>query len=89
MKMGVTGYRVLKELELLAKARKEDITTLIAKAVEVGIGKLKTETVIEQYFKGEIDRKEAIRQIGLDTVKLAEKQKKFALEDVKWGMHGA
>jgi len=40
------------------------------------------------YLRGEIDRREAIRRVGLNLVKLAERQKKASLEDVKWGLYG-
>ncbi|MCS4541928.1 MAG: hypothetical protein HY929_06380 [Euryarchaeota archaeon] len=82
-------YRLLKELEILAKTRKEKVTTIIAKAVEIGIDKIRQETILDQYLKGQIKREEAIKLIGLDPVKLAEKQKKAVLEDIKWGLHGS
>lgn len=40
------------------------------------------------YLRGEIDRNKAVKLVGLNLVKLAEKQKKAALEDVKWGLYG-
>ncbi|MFQ6052599.1 MAG: hypothetical protein ACE5K4_13050 [Candidatus Hydrothermarchaeota archaeon] len=83
------AHELLKELEALAKARKEEVATIIAKAVEIGIDKLREETILSQYLKGEIKREEAIRLIGLDVIRIAEKQKKAVLEDVEWGLHGS
>jgi len=81
-------YKLLKELENLAKIREEGVTTIIARAVEIGIDKIRQETILDQYLKGTVKREEAIKLVGLDLVKLAEKQKKAVLEDVRWGLHG-
>jgi len=81
-------YELLKELENLAKIREEEVTTIIARAVEIGIDKIRQETILDQYLKGTIEREKAIKLVGLDLVRLAEKQKKAVLEDVRWGLHG-
>jgi len=81
-------YKLLKEIENLAKIREEGVTTIIARAVEIGIDKIRQETILDQYLKGTIEREEAIKLVGLDLVRLAEKQKKAVLEDVRWGLHG-
>lgn len=79
-------YELLKELENLAKIREEEVITIIARAVEIGIDKIRQETILDQYLKGTIEREEAIKLVGLDLVRLAEKQKKAVLEDVRWGL---
>lgn len=79
---------ILKELEMLAKVREERVTTLIARAVEMGIDKLRQETILDQYLKRRIGRKKAIKLVGLDLVKLAERQRKAVMEDIEWGLHG-
>jgi len=79
---------ILKELEMLAKVREEKVTTLIARAVEMGIDKLRQETILDQYLKRRIGRKKAIKLVGLDLVKLAERQRKAVMEDIEWGLHG-
>lgn len=81
-------YKLLKELENLAKIREEEVTTIIARAVEIGIDKIRQETILDQYLKGTVKREQAIKLVGLDLVKLAEKQKKAVLEDVRWELHG-
>lgn len=81
-------YELLDELEELAKAKHEDISDLIAEALRIGVSKLWQERVLSMYLRGELDRKEAVKRVGLNMVKLAEKQKKAALEDVKWGLYG-
>jgi hypothetical protein len=79
---------VLKELALLARERGEEAETIIARAVKLGIEKLKQETILERYLKGEISQEDAIKAVGLELVKLAERQRKALLEDIEWGLHG-
>ncbi|MGB8218346.1 MAG: hypothetical protein WCE94_13690 [Candidatus Methanoperedens sp.] len=81
-------YELLDELEELAKAKHEDISDLIAEALRIGVSKLWQERVLSMYLRGELNRKEAVKRVGLNIVKLAEKQKKAAMEDVKWGLYG-
>ncbi|MCK4476109.1 MAG: hypothetical protein KAU16_05220 [Methanophagales archaeon] len=79
---------VLRELETLAKERKEDVATIIANAVKIGIEKIRQETILERYLKKLITREEAIKLVGTELVKLAERQRDAVLEDVEWGLHG-
>lgn len=77
----------LRELETLAKERKEDVTTIIARAVRIGIEKIRQETVLEKYLKKMVTREEAIKLVGLEAVTLAERQMKAVQEDIEWGIH--
>ena len=79
---------VLKELALLARERGEEAETIIARAVKLGIEKLKQETILERYLKEEISREDAVKAVGLELVKLAERQRMALLEDIEWGLHG-
>jgi ribosomal protein L19E len=76
----------LSELEYLAKTRNENIHEIIAHAVKIGIDRLWKESILEKYLKNQISRAEAVKLVGQDMVKIAEKQKEFAIKDVKWGM---
>ena len=78
---------VLRELETLAKERKEDVATIIAKAVKIGIEKMRQDTILERYLKKAITREEAIKLVGMELVRLADRQREAVLED-KWGLHG-
>ncbi len=82
------GDVVLRELELLAKERKEDVTTIIANAVKRGIEKIRQETILERYLNNLMTRAEAIKSVGLDIVRLAERRREAVLADVEWGLHG-
>ncbi len=79
---------MLKELETLSNERKEDVTTIIANAVKIGMEIIRQETILERYFKKKISREEAIKLVGLEAVKLAERQRRAVLDDVKWGLYG-
>jgi len=79
---------MLKELETLSNERKEDVTIIIANAVKIGIEKIRQETILDRYLKKKISREEAIKLVGLEAVKLAERQRRAVLDDVKWGLYG-
>jgi len=64
---------VLRELETLAKERKEDVISIIANAVKIGIEKIRQETILERYLKKLITREAAIKLVGVEVVRLAER----------------
>ena len=78
----------MRELETLAKERKEDVTSIIANAVKIGIEKIRQETILERYLKKLITREAAIKLVGVEVVRRAERQREAVLEDVEWGLHG-
>jgi hypothetical protein len=45
-----------------------------------------TDAILTQYLSGKISREKAIHLVGLDIVKLAERQNQAVLEDIKWGL---
>ena len=69
----------------LIEIKKKQIFVL-SNAVKV-ILKLKVESVIDRYLRGEITRDEAIKLIGAKMVEIADKQLKAVLDDVKWGIN--
>ena len=79
---------ILRDLEILAKERKEDVATIIANAVKIGIEKIRQDTILERYLKNLIAREEAIKLVGMELVRLAERQREAVLEDVEWGLYG-
>ena len=78
--------KLTEKLEDLAKFNGKDTSVVLAKAVEIGVFKLWTDAVLEQYLSQKLARKKTIHLVGLDLVKLAERQNKAALEDIKWGL---
>lgn len=63
----------MRELETLAKERKEDVISIIANAVKIGIEKIRQETILERYLKKLITREAAIKLVGVEVVRLAER----------------
>ncbi len=76
-----------KEIEELAKRRREQVNMIIAQAIKIGVSKLWRESILDQYLEGKVSRRKAIKSVGLDLVKLADKQREMVLEDVKWGLY--
>ena len=76
------------QLENLIEINKKDASTILAQAIEIGISKLWTDTILNLYLSKKITRRKAIRLIGLDMVNLTDRQNQIAQEDVKWGLSG-
>lgn len=77
---------LMKELAEILKLRREDPSTVLAKAIKVGLKELLRQTVVDDYLRKKIPREEAVRLAGLDIVKRAEKERRSVLKDVKWGL---
>ena len=80
---GVTGP-MLPYLEKLARETNRPESEVIARAIDSGVRQLWRERVLGQWLKGEITREDAIDEVGIDLVELAERQQKAILEDVAW-----
>ncbi len=74
------------QINELFKNKKLDFSNLLTKALEIGINRLWTDAILEEYILGKISRKKVISLVGLDLVKLAEKQDKACQEDISWGL---
>lgn len=55
-------------------------------AFQSGLRQLWREHVLGQYLRHDITRNEAIEEIGIDWVELAERQHAAMLEDMAWAM---
>ncbi|OGB89376.1 hypothetical protein A2625_07795 [candidate division WOR-1 bacterium RIFCSPHIGHO2_01_FULL_53_15] len=78
-----------REIEELSKIKKIETANLVAQAIKIGVTKLWQEMILARYLYKKITRREAIKLAGIDNVRLAEKQKKIVLEDVRWGLEHA
>ena len=77
------------EIKDIVKLKNKPESVVIAEAIKVGVYKLWQETMLDQYLKGKIGKKQAIKSLGFELVNLAEKQKKAVIEDIKWGLANA
>lgn len=77
--------KILEKLEFIVRQTHQDVPSLLAKATELGIEQLWIQTWLDLYLNGKMSREEAIKSVGTRLVRLAERQREAALEDVKWG----
>jgi predicted DNA-binding protein len=75
-------------LEALAKLRREPQQEVIAEAIELGVSRLYTESILARYLKRRLSRRRAIRAVGIDAVKIAEAQNAAVRKDLAWGLGG-
>jgi len=78
--------KTLEKLEFIARQTQQDISSLLGKATEIGIEQLWMQTQLDLYLKGKISREEAMKAVGEKPVRIAERQREAALEDVRWGL---
>lgn len=76
----------LKRLEQLSAETGLSEDEVIAKAVQSGIHQLWREHTLAAYLKGNLSREEAIEQVGIDWVELAERQRDAMEEDLAWAL---
>jgi hypothetical protein len=72
----------------LVKLRREPPQELIAEAIEIGVSRLYTESILARYLKKRLSRRRAIRAVGFEAVKTAETQQAAIHKDVAWGLGG-
>lgn len=86
MEVRIMAVSTSSQINELFKNKKLDFSNLLTKALEIGINRLWTDAILEEYILGKISRKKVISLVGLDLVKLAEKQDKACQEDISWGL---
>jgi hypothetical protein len=73
-------------IETLARETHKPETEVIPLAIQTGVRQLWRERVLGQYLRGKIKREQAIDEVGIDWVELAERQHQAMLEDLAWAM---
>ncbi len=73
-------------LEHLAKLRHEPPQHVIAQAIEIGVTRLYTESILANYLKKRLSRRRAIQAVGLEAVQIAEAQHSAVHKDIAWGV---
>jgi hypothetical protein len=77
---------VIDYLEALVRDTQKNESELVAMAFKTGLRQLWREQVLGRYLRGEIPRDEAVQQVGIDWVDLAERQRTAMLEDIEWAL---
>ena len=75
-----------KKIDSLSHEKNLSESQVIEEALEYGLNEMWIESILSKYLKGEIDREEAVKLVGLDRVKRAEKEIEIVKEDVEWGL---
>ncbi|MFB6308988.1 MAG: hypothetical protein ABEH35_06630 [Haloarculaceae archaeon] len=71
----------------IAEARDLPESEVFERALERGLEDLWVEVVLARYLDGDIDRDEAIAQVGRSTVERADAERDLVEEDVDWGLN--
>lgn len=71
---------------LLTRVTQMDETEVFERATEVGLQQMWREVMLERYLRGDISREEAVQEVGLDWVDMAERQWRAAQEDIQWAL---
>ncbi len=77
-----------KQIQEVVRLKRERSAKVIAEALETGMAKLYTDAVLCEFLRGRLSRKNAIKRVGLEAVRQAERQARAVREDVEWGLHG-
>jgi hypothetical protein len=68
----------------LARELQKSEAEIMAMAFEAGLRQLWRERMLGQYLRGVVSREQAIEQVGIDWVELAEQQHEAMIEDLAW-----
>ena len=71
----------------IAEARGLPESEVFEQALERGLEDLWENLVLAQYLDGELEREEAIENVGRTKVERAEREREVVEEDVDWGLN--
>jgi hypothetical protein len=77
---------VLTYLETMARETHKPETEVMTMAFKTGLRQLWRERILGHYLRKQITREEAIEEVGIDLVDLAERQHQAMLEDIEWAL---
>jgi hypothetical protein len=78
--------KALTYLETLVRETNKPEAEVMAMAFQAGLRQLWRERVLGRYLRGEINRDEAIKTVGIDWIEMAERQHEAVLEDLAWAL---
>ncbi len=73
-------------LETLVREIHKSEAEVMTMAFRAGLRQLWRERILSRYLRGELNRDEAIKAVGIDWVELAERQHTAMLEDLAWAL---
>jgi hypothetical protein len=78
--------KALTYLETLVRETNKPEAEVMAMAFQAGLRQLWRERELGRYLRGEINRDEAVKAVGIDWVEMAERQREAVLEDLAWAL---
>ncbi len=79
---------LVEQIEEVARWKRRPSAQVIAEALETGVAQLYAQTVLGEFVRGRISRKAAVKRVGAEPVRLAERQMRAVREDLHWGRRG-
>lgn len=75
-----------KKIDSLSHEKNLSESQIIEEALEYGLNEMWKKTILSKYLEGEIDKEEAVKLVGLDKVKRAEREVEAMKDDIEWGL---
>ncbi len=75
-----------KKINSLSHEKNLSESQIIEEALEYGLNEMWKKYILSKYLKGDIEKEEAVKLVGLDKVKRAEREIKAVKEDIEWGL---
>lgn len=76
------------KLDYLVRATGRAEAEIVAEAVEKGLTELYRKQIAHAYLAGELDREEAIAELGEEAVEDLDYARRAIEKDVQWGLKG-
>jgi hypothetical protein len=76
----------LSDLQALSEEMGLSEEEVIAEAVRSGLQQLRRERTLAAYVRGTLSRDDAIEQVGVDWVEMADRQREAVEADVAWAL---
>lgn len=77
---------MLSDLHQFAEEMDVSEEELIVEVVRSGIQQLRRERTLAAYVRGNLSREDAIEQVGIDWVEMADRQREAVEADVAWAL---
>ncbi len=85
--LSIMAAEISDRVREIAEANDLPESEVFERALERGLETLWEDIVLKQYLGEEIDREEAIEQVGRAKVERAEREQRVVEEDIDWGLN--
>lgn len=75
-----------KKIDSLSHEKNLSESQVIEEALEYGLNEMWIKSILSKYLRGEIEKEEAVKLVGVDRVKKAEREAEIIKEDIEWGL---